>query len=96
MEKLNSDKIREKLEGFPGWELKGEDITKEFKFCEYITGLDFAHKLGEKSELIDHHSEMVIGYKKVRINTHTDSANGITELDFRLAEHAEKIYSEMK
>ena len=85
MEKLSETQIAESLKGTPGWECKGEEITRLWKFLDFKQAMEFANRVAELAEATDHHPDIDIRYNKVRLTLSTHSAGGLTEKDFSLA-----------
>jgi 4a-hydroxytetrahydrobiopterin dehydratase len=79
------------LEQIPGWTLADDHIVKEFKFKNYLDGLEFAYSLGKIAEEEDHHPDIVIKWKRVRVTLTTHDIKGLSENDFIIAAKAEEI-----
>jgi len=79
------------LEQIPGWTLADDHIVKEFKFKNYLDGLGFAYSLGKIAEEEDHHPDIVIKWKRVRVTLTTHDIKGLSENDFIIAAKAEEI-----
>ncbi|GGL93744.1 hypothetical protein GCM10010840_34670 [Deinococcus aerolatus] len=64
-----------------GW--WGDDglLTREFTFDSYQAGVDFAVRVAALAETQNHHPEIHIFYRRVRLNYFTHDAGGITKLD---------------
>lgn len=76
-----------------GWIESGGAIEKEFSFSSYLDGARFASKVAEQAEELDHHPEILIGYKKVKIITTThDKGNIVTQKDRTLASKIDDLY----
>lgn len=74
------------------WEvIEGKKIKHEFKFENYLEGLDFANKVGKLAEEQDHHPNIHIYYKRVVIDLTTHNIGGLSENDFILAAKIEKL-----
>ena len=57
--------------------------------------MDFACKIGEAAEYINHHPDIFIhSWNKVKITISTHSEGGVTEKDFILAGKVEKLNNE--
>ena len=82
MEHLSIKEIHNGLEELKGWELTGNEITKEFRFKDFKEAMDFVNKTAEEAERIDHHPDMLIRYNKVTITLTTHVAHGLTHHDF--------------
>ncbi len=89
---LTEKEIAEKLQDLEGWEFKDNALVKEFQFIDFYNALSFVVKIGVEAEKLDHHPEILIhSYNKVRVKTTTTDEDGVTELDFRLADRLERI-----
>jgi 4a-hydroxytetrahydrobiopterin dehydratase len=82
------------LKEIPGWVLSGNSITKEFKFRSYLRGLRFAYSLGKIAERQNHHPDILIRWREVRVTLTTHDIKGLSENDFMMAARAEKILRE--
>lgn len=83
---LTDEAIRAALEALPGWERDGDSITRTFKLPSYAAGLMFAAAVGTLAEGHDHHPDLYIGYKTVRVTFTThDAGNKISQKDIDLA-----------
>ena len=91
MEHLSIKEIYERLEELNGWELTGNEITKEFNFNNFKEAMDFAQKVGEEAEREHHHPDILIRYNKVTIILTTHSVGGLTYKDFKLAKVIEQL-----
>ncbi|SRR6266566_1302468 len=75
-----------------GWSLQSGSIQKEFRFKSYLSGLEFAHSLGKIAEQEDHHPEMLVGWRRVRVTFSTHTIKGLSQNDFIMAAKAELAY----
>ena len=66
-------------------------FEKVFEFGSYLEGIEFVRKLAMEAEAMDHHPEMVVGWRKVRVRSTTHRPKGLTGLDGELAEAAERV-----
>ncbi len=71
------------------WELKDGKLSKEFVFGNFIEAFSWMTKVAIFAEKSDHHPEWFNVYNKVKVELQTHDANGITELDFLLANQME-------
>ena len=88
--KANAEKI---LTHLSGWKLQNGQISKEYKFSTYLAGLQFAFDVGQLAEKEDHHPEILVKWRKVRLTFWTHSINGLSMNDFIMAAKVEKGYS---
>jgi len=89
MPKLTEAELTAALQDLPGWKVEDEALTKQFEFGAYLTGLEFAMAVGQEAERRDHHPDMLVTWRKVKITLSTHSEGGITEKDTDLAKHIE-------
>ena len=90
-EPLGDSEIEQRLAALAGWIRNGDEITKTFTQT-YHECLHLAMYVGAKAREIGHHPDIDIRWQKIRfgITTH-DAGNRITDLDFALAEHIDRI-----
>jgi 4a-hydroxytetrahydrobiopterin dehydratase len=83
---LSDERISQALSRLKAWEREGDTLVKTFKLDSYMAGLAFASALGTIAEGFDHHPDLHIGYKKVRVvfTTH-DAGNKISQKDVDVA-----------
>ena len=94
MAKLNPDQITHKLNALPGWEYKSNAISKQFKFKEFMNGIEFVNKVAEIAEAGDHHPDIAINYTRVTFTCSTHSEGGVTDKDLKLAENIEIAFKD--
>ena len=88
----NADAVRI-LKDLPGWALRTGRIEKEFRFKSYLAGLQFAYSIGKIAEEEDHHPDMLVGWRRVRLTFSTHSIKGLSQNDFIMAARSELEYS---
>src|SRR5690349_23530894 len=75
----------ERLKDLPGWSFESGSIRKEFRFKSYLAGLDFAFSLGKIAELENHHPDLFIGWRRVKVILSTHAIKGLSQNDFVMA-----------
>ena len=90
-EVLNSDEIQNFLNRFHDWKIREHQLEKEFIFQSYMEGLEFVNKVAKIAESLDHHPDISLGYKKVKVKTSTHEPKGFTTLDFDLIRSIEEM-----
>lgn len=70
-----------------GWQVvKDRDaIRKVFEFSDFNEAWGFMSRVAVKAEAMDHHPEWFNVWNKVDVTLATHDANGVTELDVKLA-----------
>jgi 4a-hydroxytetrahydrobiopterin dehydratase len=89
--KLTDEQIDENLRDLDGWSLSGGQIEKEFSFDSYARGVLFAVTAGHIAEQMDHHPDLDIRYRRVRVALNTHDVGGISPLDFEFARRLENL-----
>ena len=93
MKPFTVDEAREALKPLSGWTIKGGTIEKEFRFKSYLGGLNFAYSLGKLAESENHHPDLFIAWRRVRVVLSTHAIKGLSQNDFVMAAKAELEYS---
>ena len=96
--KLSAKEISEKLDALNAlacddalWEQSGDTIKKTFTFKSFIRAFGWMSQIAIWAEKLKHHPEWFNVYNKVEVTLTTHDADGLTELDFSLAEKMEKF-----
>ena len=74
------------------WNFKEMSINRDFKFKTFVEAFSFMTAIALEVEKLDHHPDWTNSYNKVSIALSTHSANGITQMDFDVADKINKIY----
>jgi 4a-hydroxytetrahydrobiopterin dehydratase len=82
---LAEHEIRSRLEGRPGWELRGDRIVREFRFGSFVEAFGWMASVALVAEKLDHHPEWRNVYSRVAVELTTHAAGGVTERDLELA-----------
>ncbi len=75
------------------WELKDGKLYKEFEFKTFIRAFGWMTQIAIWAEKLKHHPEWFNVYNRVEVNLTTHDADGISELDFKLAKKMETFHS---
>lgn len=94
MPTLQAEQIRQRLSQLPGWELRDNAISKQYKFKEFLDGIRFVNTIAQTAESMDHHPDILINYTRIRFTCTTHSEGGVTEKDFKLAHEIEKSFTQ--
>ena len=97
LEKLMESEIEDKLTTIPKWQLSdGKWLEREYRFLDYLNGIEFVQQIANLSEQVNHHPFISIDYKLVTIKLTSWHAKGLTELDFELASRFDELYLKIK
>ena len=83
--------ISKRLGSLEGWALVEDKLTREFSFADFNEAFGFMTRAALIAERLDHHPEWFNVYATVRVQLTTHDADGISELDFTLAEAMNRI-----
>ncbi|MEQ8667485.1 MAG: 4a-hydroxytetrahydrobiopterin dehydratase [Rhodospirillales bacterium] len=94
-DRLSQQQREAALGELDGWELAAdrEAIRKQFKFKTFKQAFGFMTQCALRAEQLDHHPEWFNVYNKVDVTLATHSADGLTELDVKLARFMDKAAS---
>ena len=85
MPALPDDEIEDRLTGLDGWNRDGDEIVRTYELPSFPDAIDFVTRVAALAEAADHHPDIDIRYRKVRIALATHDQGGITDKDFALA-----------
>lgn len=83
--KLNESELALESMSVEGWTIEGGQLIKTYRFENYLEGPEFAMAVAQEAESLNHHPEMLIGYRTVRISVSTHDVGGLSPFDFELA-----------
>lgn len=70
----------------PGWRIVDDHhLTREFRFPDFLSALQFVNRAGELAEREQHHPDIFLTWGKARFEIWTHSVGGLSENDFILA-----------
>lgn len=92
MNALNLARIQAFMREIKEWSLESNAIVKEFRFADFKSSMEFADKVAEISERMNHHPSILIEYGLVRLTITTHSEKGLTEKDFELAKEIDLLH----
>ena len=85
--KLNEEQIQESLSRLADWGRDGDWLTRDLKFSNFKSAMEFVNRVADEAEAMDHHPDILIhGWNNVRLSVMTHSVGGLTDKDFKLAE----------
>ena len=93
---LSQEEAKVALQELPGWTMANGAIQKDFRFASYIAGLDFACAVGRMAEQQDHHPDIMIKWRRVRLVLSTHSIKGLSRNDLIMAAKSELEYSRFR
>ena len=82
------------LETLPDWkagEGARDAIVRTFRFADFNAAFGFMSRVALMAEKLDHHPEWFNVYNRVEVTLATHDADGVTELDVKLASFMDEI-----
>lgn len=87
---LSPEDLEAFLTAHPDWKLEGGMLTRTYELPTFLEGIAFVERVAQEAEAADHHPDIDIRWRKVRLCLVTHDANGLTERDTRLAAAADR------
>jgi len=84
-ERLDDEEVLARLEPLDNWTLDNGKLRQEYKFSNFVEAFGFMTRVAMEAEKLNHHPEWCNVYNRVVVQLVTHSADGLTELDFKLA-----------
>lgn len=89
--KLSESEAQEALGSLHGWSIEDGKLTRTYTFDRYKGGVEFAVGVGSAADVLDHHPDILIGYKKVTVSVNTHDVGGLSPYDFELARRVDAL-----
>ena len=89
--KLSEVEISSAIAQLEGWTVVDNKLQKNFKFADFIEAFGFISKVAITADKMGHHPELFNVYNKVKIDLTTHDVDGISTLDFELAQKIDKL-----
>ena len=68
-----------------GWERHGDMLVRSWQFPSFRRALEFVNQVAALAEKFDHHPDIILSYRTVRLELSTHSDGGLTDRDFEFA-----------
>ena len=89
--KLPDGDVSAALAALAGWARTGDVIEKTFERASFAAAIAFVVQIGFLAEAADHHPDLDVRWRRVRVALTTHDSNGLTQLDLDLAQQIEGI-----
>lgn len=85
--------IEEKLKSLEGWNFNQQKncLEKEYHFKSYLKNIAFVNAIAWVAHKENHHPDLEVSYDKCIIRITTHDKNGVTEMDFKLAQKINEL-----
>ena len=89
--RLADDEIAAALDRLPGWEREGDTIVKTYEMASFMAVIDLVGRIAVRAEAANHHPDLDIRYRRLRVALSTHDAGGLSQLDVDLAGEIEGL-----
>jgi 4a-hydroxytetrahydrobiopterin dehydratase len=83
--RLDDDEVEAALQARDGWAREGDEIVRTYELESFPAVIEFVRRIADLAEAADHHPDLDIRYRKLRVALSTHDAGGLTQRDFDLA-----------
>jgi 4a-hydroxytetrahydrobiopterin dehydratase len=91
MSKLSEAEIIERLPTAKGWDRHGDMLVRTWQFPSFRRAMEFVNQVAVLLDKSDHHPDLIVQYRTVRIEMSTHDVGGLTERDFALVTEINEI-----
>ena len=88
---LSDTEIESALSSLLGWEREGDAIVKSYERASFPDAIAFVVRIGFFAEKANHHPDLDVRWRTVRVALSTHDAGGITDKDLSLAREVESV-----
>jgi 4a-hydroxytetrahydrobiopterin dehydratase len=60
-------------------------LVRSWQFPSFRRAMEFVNQVATVADKADHHPDLIVSYRNVRVEMSTHDAGGLTDLDFTLA-----------
>ena len=94
--RVTDDELPGLIKQIPDWQPVSNDsimqLTREFKFDNYVLSLSFTNAIADLAEEEDHHPAILLEWGKVKVTWWTHKIGGLHKNDFIAAAKTDLIY----
>ncbi len=83
--RLDDDAVTARLAALPGWDRSGDEIVRTFECPDFPAAIAFVVRIGFLAEAKDHHPDLDVRWRRVRVALTTHDLDGLSDWDFELA-----------
>ncbi|GDX32789.1 putative pterin-4-alpha-carbinolamine dehydratase [Actinomycetes bacterium] len=88
---LTDHEIDQLAEVLPTWQVAGGQLTREIQAPTFLIAINWVVEIARAAEEIDHHPDIDIRWRTLRLALSTHSTGCLTELDLELAHRIDAI-----
>ncbi len=88
---LSDEEVAARLTTRPAWFIENGQLTRTAQAKDFPTVMQWVDAIAEVAEAMDHHPDIDVRWTKLRASVKTHDKDGLTTLDFDLAERVDEI-----
>jgi 4a-hydroxytetrahydrobiopterin dehydratase len=85
MAPLSEDRIADRLAELPAWDRVGDEIVRTYELPTFPDAIAFVTRIADLAEAANHHPDLDIRWRRVKVALTTHDQGGLTDHDFDLA-----------
>jgi 4a-hydroxytetrahydrobiopterin dehydratase len=89
---LSPDEVRTALAALPLWAGDEQGIERALELPSFRAAVDAVVSIADVAEQMDHHPDLDVRWRTLRVAVVTHSAGGVTELDLELARRVDALF----
>lgn len=93
---LTPNELQQFMVEIPEWEIINQEkipqLTRQFKFSNFVDAMAFANKVGELAEQYDHHPAITVEWGKVCVLWWTHKIKGLHRNDVIMAAKTDGLF----
>lgn len=93
---LPNDEVVRLSAAVPEWQVEGSNIVREYKMSSYMAGVRWFALLASIAEAENHHPDVRITWRRVKVSLWTHTVNGLSINDFILAAKLDQAWEEFQ
>lgn len=91
MPRLSDEQVDAALAVLPGWVREGDMIVKTYDLPTFPDAIQFVVAVGDRAEAANHHPDIDIRWRRVRLALTTHDEGGLSEKDVALAAEVDAV-----
>ncbi len=91
-ERLTPEEARRRHREVSDWTLRSDRLEMEVEFEDFDEAVEFVNRVAAVARDSDHHPDILLSYKMVRLELTTHMAGGLTEKDFEVAAEIDRLF----
>jgi 4a-hydroxytetrahydrobiopterin dehydratase len=89
--RLEPQQMQALLEQLSGWQIEGQRLVRDFRFPDYKATIFFVNSVACLAERENHHPDLEVGYRHVKVAYTTHDVGGLSRNDFICAAKLQEL-----